>query len=69
MVKVLSVFSVFVKSKGQEATGVAPLKNKEGYLQSHIEARANILNEQFVSAVKTPLTSQTWVRVKHHVKH
>ena len=43
-------FWTFVKNKGHEATGVAPLKNKGGYLQSNNEARANILNEQFVSA-------------------
>ena len=27
-------FWAFVKNKGEEATGVAPLKNKEGYLQT-----------------------------------
>lgn len=37
-----------MKSKGQESTEVAPLKNKDGFLQS--DNRANILNEQFVSA-------------------
>ena len=39
----------FVKSKGQEFTGVAPLKNKDGFLQSNTQSRANILNEQFKS--------------------
>ncbi|XP_052809231.1 uncharacterized protein LOC128237685 [Mya arenaria] len=43
-------FWAFVKSKGQESTGVAPLKNKDGFLQSGNAARANILNDQFVSA-------------------
>ena len=42
-------FWSFVKSKGQEFTGVAPLKNKDGFLQSNIQSRANILNEQFKS--------------------
>jgi hypothetical protein len=40
-------FWSYVKSKGQEAVGVAPLKNAEGYLQSDSSARANILNNQF----------------------
>ncbi|XP_052786170.1 uncharacterized protein LOC128221604 [Mya arenaria] len=43
-------FWALVKSKGQESTGVAPLKNKDGFLQSGNAARANILNDQFVSA-------------------
>lgn len=42
-------FWTYVKSKGQEFTGVAPLKNKDGFLQSDTKARANILNEQFKS--------------------
>ena len=42
-------FWSFVKSKGQEFTGVAPLKNKDGFLQSNTQSRANILNEQFKS--------------------
>ena len=42
-------FWAYVKSKGQEFTGVAPLKNQDGFLQSDTKARANILNEQFKS--------------------
>ena len=42
-------FWAYVKSKGQEFTGVAPLKNQDGFLQSDNKARANILNEQFKS--------------------
>ncbi|MCG7867874.1 MAG: hypothetical protein JAY74_16140, partial [Candidatus Thiodiazotropha taylori] len=42
-------FWAYVKSKGQDFTGVAPLKNKDGFLQSDTKARANILNEQFQS--------------------
>ena len=42
-------FWAYVKSKGHEFTGVAPLKNQEGFLQSDTKARANILNEQFKS--------------------
>ena len=43
-------FWTYVKSKGQEATGVAPLKNKDGFIQSDAQARANIFNQQFESA-------------------
>ena len=43
------MFWSFVKSKGQEFTGVTPLKNKDGFLQSNTQSRANILNEQFKS--------------------
>ena len=43
-------FWTYVKSKGQEATEVAPLKNKDGFIQSDAQARANILNQQFESA-------------------
>jgi hypothetical protein len=39
----------FIKSKGQEWTGVAPLKNKMGFLQSDNKSKAEILNEQFQS--------------------
>ena len=35
--------------KGQEWTGVAPLKNKMGFLQSDNKSKANILNDQFQS--------------------
>jgi len=42
-------FWSFVKGKRQDSTGVAPLKNRDGFLQSSSEAKANILNDQFVS--------------------
>jgi hypothetical protein len=42
-------FYSYIKSKGLESSGVAPLKNKDGYLQSDSKTRTNILNEQFVS--------------------
>jgi hypothetical protein len=37
-------FWLFIKSKGQEWTGVAPLKNKMGFLQSDNKSKAEILN-------------------------
>ena len=43
-----SVWS-YIKSKGQEWIGVAPLKNKMGFLQSDNKSKAGILNEQFQS--------------------
>ena len=39
----------YIKSKGQEWTGVAPLKSKKGYLKSDNKAKANIPNKQFQS--------------------
>ncbi|XP_053389728.1 uncharacterized protein LOC128552706 [Mercenaria mercenaria] len=42
-------FFSYIKSKGQESSGAAPLKNKDGFLQSNSKAKANILNDQFVS--------------------
>ena len=42
-------FWSFLKSKGQDSVGVAPLKNKEGFLKSDSQSKANILNEQFCS--------------------
>ena len=42
-------FWSFIKSKGQEWTGVAPLKNKMGFLQSDNKSKVEILNEQFQS--------------------
>ena len=39
----------YVKSKGQESIGVAPLKNKDGFLQSDNQSKAEILNQQFSS--------------------
>jgi hypothetical protein len=40
-------FWSYIKSKGQEWIGVAPLKNKMGFLQSHNKSKVEILNEQF----------------------
>ena len=42
-------FWSFVKNTGQEATGVSPLKNKDGFLKSDSTSKANILNNQFMS--------------------
>ena len=42
-------FWSYIKSKGQEWTGVAPLKNKMGFLQSDNKSKADILNDQFQS--------------------
>ena len=39
----------YIKSKGQEFIGVAPLKNQQGFLKSDNQSKANILNEQFKS--------------------
>ena len=38
-----------LKVKKQESTGIAPLKNKDGFLKSDSNRKANILNEQFSS--------------------
>ena len=43
-------FWTYIKSKGQEATGVSPLKNKDSFIQSDAQSRANMLNSQFESA-------------------
>ena len=42
-------FWSYIKSKGQEFSGVAPLKNKAGFIQSDNLSKANILNDQFHS--------------------
>ena len=42
-------FWSFVKSKKQEASGVAPLRNLDGLVHSDPETKANILNNQFMS--------------------
>ena len=44
-------FWSFVKSTRQEATGVSPLKNKDGFLKSDSTSKTNILNDQFVSVL------------------
>jgi hypothetical protein len=38
-------FWAAIKSKKQESTGVAPLKNKEGFIHSDTTSKAEILNE------------------------
>jgi hypothetical protein len=38
----------YIKSKGQEYIGVAPLKNQQGFLKSDNQSKANILNEQLI---------------------
>ena len=39
-----------IKSKKLESSGVAPLKNKDGYIHNDSSSKVEILNEQFVSA-------------------
>ena len=43
-------FWSYIKSKKQDSVGVAPLKNKDGYLNSTNIQKAKILNEQFRTA-------------------
>lgn len=43
-------FWSYIKSKRQDSAGVAPLKNKDGYLHSTNIQKAEILNEQFRTA-------------------
>ena len=42
-------FWSYIKSAGQEASGVSPLINENGFLKSDSQSRANILNGQFES--------------------
>ena len=42
-------FWSYIKSKGQEMIGVAPLKNEDGFLRSDNQSKASILNQQFSS--------------------
>ena len=42
-------FWSFIKSKRQASTGVAPLMNKDGFLQSDPTKKVKILNQQFQS--------------------
>ena len=42
-------FWSYLKSKGQESSGVAPLRNNQGFLKSDNQSKANILNAQFSS--------------------
>ena len=41
------IFWSYIKSKGQESTGIPPLKSKDGFLKSDSFNKAEILNEQF----------------------
>lgn len=50
-------FWSYVKSKRQDSTGVSPLKNAEGFLQSDSVTKAEILNQQFQSAFTAEDTS------------
>ena len=43
------VFWSYIKSRRQEFTGVAPLKNKDGFMHSDSSSKVEILNNQFVS--------------------
>ena len=50
-------FWSYVKSSGQEATGVSPLKTNDELIKSDSTCKANILNEQFVSVFTKEDTS------------
>jgi hypothetical protein len=60
---------ILVILEEQESVGVAPLKNKQGFLKSDSQSKANILNNQFMSVFtkeddghipnKGPITCQT----------
>ena len=52
------VFWSYIKSKRQEAYGVAPLKNADGFIHSDSSSKVEILNEQFVSAYTKEDTSK-----------
>ena len=50
-------FWSYIKSAGQEASGVSPLKNEDGFLKCDSPSRANILNRQFESVFTKEDTS------------
>ena len=50
-------FFTYVKSRKQEAEGVSPLMNKNGFLHSDSSKKADILNEQFQSEYTLEQTS------------
>ena len=52
-------FWSYVKSKGHELIGVAPLKNNDGFLQSDNQSKADILNQQFSSVFTREESSST----------
>ena len=50
-------FWSYIMSTGQEASGVSPLKNEDGFLKSDSPSRANILSIQFESVFTKEDTS------------
>ena len=50
-------FWSIIKNKGREATGACLLKNKDGFIKSDSQSKANILNDQFVLAFTEEDTS------------
>lgn len=50
-------FWAAIKSKKKESTGMAPLKNKDGFQHSDTTSKAEILNEQFQSVYTKENTS------------
>jgi hypothetical protein len=51
-------FSEFEKSKRQEPAGISPLLNKDGFLHSDSQFKAEILNNQFQSVYTKEDTTQ-----------
>ena len=56
-------FWSYVKSKGQKSIGVAPLKNKDGFLQSDNQSKVEILYQQFSSVFTRDDDSSTRLKV------
>ena len=54
----------YINSKGQEWIGVAPLKNKMGFLQNDNKSKAGIVNEHFQSVFTKRKFLQNYT--KHH---
>ena len=52
------VFWSYIKSKWEEAFGVAPLKNADGFIHSDSSSKVEILNDQFISAYTKEDTSK-----------
>ena len=50
-------FWSYIKSKGQDSAGVPPLKDRDGFLYSSSSKKAEILNNQFLSAFTAEDTS------------
>ena len=53
------MFWSYIKSRRQESTGVAPLKNKDRFIHSDSSSKVEILNDQFVSAYTQEKTRPT----------